>query len=109
MMAPPMTQPSAPMLQRTGPMAGSYGSSVANDGTYWEKVSGPTSFGNTRATSVICKRKLPTQVVNPVIGVPVPVPVPVQAGCQSVNQNLVPYESGRPQSAPHMAPGRWIQ
>ncbi len=128
MMAPPpapyMGQPGAPVLQQSGPMAGSYGSSVAGDGTYWEKVSGPTSFGNTMATSVICKRKLPTQVVNPVIGVPVPVPVPVQQGCQPVDQNLVRYEGGHPHSAHHKhkpmphaphphsahhtAPGRWI-
>lgn len=135
MMAPPpapymgqpaMGQAGAPVLQHSGPMAGSFGSSVGQDGTYWEKVSGPTSFGNTLATSVICKRKLSTQVVNPVIGVPTPVPVPVRQGCQSIDQNLAPYESGNshphsahhnhapmphaphPHSAHHTAPGRWI-
>jgi len=98
---PPMGQAGAPVLQHSGPMAGSYGSSVGHDGTYWEKVSGPTSFGNTVATSVICKRKLPTQVVNPVIGVPTPVPVPVQQGCETVK---VP--GGRYGQS---APGRWVQ
>lgn len=94
---PSYGQPSTPVLQQSGPMAGSYGSSVAGDGTYWEKVSGPTAFGSTVATQVICKRKLPTQTVNPVIGVPVPVPVPVQQGCQTA-----PAHYG------HSAPGRWI-
>jgi len=94
---PSFGQPSTPVLQQSGPMAGAYGSSVAGDGTYWEKVSGPTAFGSTVATQVICKRKLPTQTVNPVIGVPVPVPVPVQQGCQTA-----PVQHG------HSAPGRWI-
>lgn len=58
----------APVLQNNG----TYGSTVGADGTYWEKVSGPTFFGNTMATQVICKRKVETQVVNPVVGVPVP-------------------------------------
>ncbi|MEP4052728.1 MAG: hypothetical protein ABJN22_10835 [Litorimonas sp.] len=94
---PSFGQPSTPVLQQSGPMAGAYGSSVAGDGTYWEKVSGPTAFGSTVATQVICKRKLSTQTVNPVIGVPVPVPVPVQQGCQTA-----PVQHG------HSAPGRWI-
>ncbi len=63
----------APVLQHNG----TYGSTVGSDGTYWEKVSGPTFMGDTLATQVICKRKVETQVVNPVIGVP----VPVQMGC----------------------------
>ena len=58
----------APVLQNNG----TYGSTVGADGTYWEKVSGPTFFGDTMATQVICKRKVETQVVNPVVGVPVP-------------------------------------
>lgn len=58
----------APVLQSNG----TYGSTVGADGTYWEKTSGPTFFGDTLATQVICKRKVETQVVNPVIGVPVP-------------------------------------
>jgi len=74
---PSFGQPGVPLLQQNGPFAGSYGSSVAADGTYWEKVSGPTAFGDTVATSVICKRQLQTRVVRPVVGVPVPVRVPV--------------------------------
>ncbi len=106
MLAPPRPgfsfgQPGAPVLQRSGPMAGSYGSSVAGDGSYWEKVSGPTAFGNTIASQVICKRQLPRQVVNPVIGVPTPVPVPVQQTCQNVQAPAGRYGSN--------APGRWIQ
>lgn len=106
---PSFGQPSAPALQRSGPMAGAYGSSVAGDGTYWEKVSGPTAFGNTVATSVICKRQLPTRVVRPVIGVPVPVPVAVP-GCGPVQ----PHQSHAPQGHAsgrygQPAPGRWVQ
>lgn len=67
----------APVLQHNG----SYGSTVGSDGTYWEKVSGPTFMGDTLATQVICKRKVETQVVNPVIGVPVPVLTAVSTGC----------------------------
>ena len=98
---PSFGQPGAPVLQQSGPFAGSYGSSVAPDGTYWEKVSGPTSFGSTIATQVICKRKLPTQTVNPVVGVPVPVPVPVQHGCQTVSAPAGRYAQN--------APGRWVR
>ena len=99
---PSFGQPSAPVLQQSGPFAGSYGSNVGANGTYWEKVSGPTAFGDTIATSVICKRQLPRQVVNPVVGVPVPVPVPVQQGCQQVG--AVSGNSRYGQNAP----GRWI-
>ena len=79
-MAAPMM--SAPMMggQATAPVLtenGTYASNVGADGTYWEKTSGPTMFGSTMATSVICKRKLPTQVVNPVVNVPYAVPTPV--------------------------------
>ena len=105
MMAPPATrfmgQPSAPVLQQSGPMAGNFASPVGRDGTYWEKVSGPTTFGSTVATSVICKRKLPTRVVNPVVGVPVAVPTPVQQGCATVQRPAGRYGQN--------APGRWIQ
>lgn len=96
-----MGQPSAPVLQQSGPMAGNYASSVGQDGTYWEKVSGPTTFGSTVATSVICKRQLPSRVVNPVVGVPVAVPTPVQQGCAAA-----PLPAGR---YGQNAPGRWIQ
>ena len=105
-MGPSFGQPSAPVLQQSGPMAGAYGSNVAGDGTYWEKVSGPTAFGDTVATSVICKRKLPTRVINPVIGVPVPVPVPVAVpGCQTANVTA-PHSAGRHTRPAHH--GRWV-
>ena len=65
MMPPPMMQPSiptgypgaagAPYLMSNG----RYGSRVGADGTYWEKVSGPTRIGGMDATQVICKRRLP--------------------------------------------------
>ena len=84
MSAPMMPAPvmAAPMMgaQATAPVLtgnGTYASNVGADGTYWEKTSGPTMFGDTMATSVICKRKLPTQVVNPVVNVPYPVPTAV--------------------------------
>jgi len=99
-MGPSFGQPSAPVLQQSGPMAGNYGSSVAPDGSYWEKTSGPTAFGSTIATQVICKRQLPRQVVNPVIGVPTPVPVPVHNGCAEHNAPGARYGQ--------KAPGRWI-
>lgn len=66
-------QATAPVLAQNG----TYASNVGADGTYWEKTSGPTMFGDTMATQVICKRKLPTQVVNPVVNIPYPVPTPV--------------------------------
>lgn len=98
---PSFGQPGIPVLQQSGPLAGTFGSSVAGDGTYWEKVSGPTRFGNTTATSVICKRQLPRRVINPVVGVPVPVPVAVQQGCQTVSAPVGRYGQS--------APGRWVQ
>jgi len=97
---PSFGQPGAPVMQHSGPMAGAYGSSVGQDGTYWEKTSGPTAFGNTVATQVICKRQLPRQVVNPVIGVPTPVPVPVQQACKTPQAASARYGQS--------APGRWI-
>ena len=94
MSAPMMARPmmSQPMMTgglsaapvNSGPVqttTGLYASSVAPDGTYWEKTSGPTVFGSTIATQVICRRQLPTQTVRPVVGVPTAVPVPVQTGC----------------------------
>ena len=99
---PSFGQPGAPVLAQSGPFAGSYGSSVAGDGTYWEKVSGPTSFGSTVATQVICKRQLPRHVVNPVVNVPVPVPVAVPHGCQTVS-------AGPAARYGQSAPGRWIR
>lgn len=75
----------APVLQNNG----TYGSTVGADGTYWEKTSGPTFFGDTLATQVICKRKVETRVVNPVIGVPVPT-------CNSA-QPHAPHQGHAPQ------------
>ena len=70
-------QATAPVLTQNG----TYASNVGADGTYWGKTSGPTLFGDTIATQVICKRKLPTQVVNPVVNVPYAVPTPVPTTC----------------------------
>ena len=66
-------QPSTPLAVGNGTFA----SNVAPDGTYWEKTSGLTTFGDTVATQVICKRQLPRQVVNPVVQIPVAVPTRV--------------------------------
>ena len=55
-------------------------SGVDGSGGYWEKVSGLTMFGDTVATSVVCRRQAPAktqQVVSPVYGIPQPVPTPV--------------------------------
>lgn len=106
-------QAGAPMLQQTGPFAGSYGSTVGQDGTYWEKVSGPTSFGDTIATQVICKRQLPQRTVNPVVNVPYPVPVQIAQpqGCAPVPHNLHHYEGRQHQGGRygHAEQGRWTQ
>jgi len=66
--APQNGMAGAPVLQNNG----TFGSTVGADGTYWEKVSGPTFFGDTLASQVICKRQGETRAVNPVVGVPVP-------------------------------------
>jgi len=59
-----------------------YAGGMSGDGTYWEKVSGPTKFGSTQATQVICKRQAPqVRVDRPVYGVPTPVPTPVATVC----------------------------
>ena len=53
---------------------------VDGSGGYWEQVSGLTRFGDTIATSVVCRRQAPqttAQVVSPVYGVPQAVPTPV--------------------------------
>lgn len=102
MMPAPMMQ--APMMsgpnmrgQATAPVLtsnGTYASNVGADGTYWEKTSGPTMFGNTMATQVICKRKLPTQVVNPVVNVPYPVPTAVPT-CGPAPHGMHPGHNAR--------------
>lgn len=60
---------------------------VDANGGYWEQVSGPTLFGNTVATQVICRRQAPVQpvqiqrqVVRPIIPVPVAVPTYCRPG-----------------------------
>lgn len=69
---------------------GLYASNVSADGTYWEKTAGVTSFGNTVATQVICKRQLPRQTVNPVVRVPVAVPTPVPVTVPVTVPNCAP-------------------
>ena len=66
-------------------MSGSYTGSIKNDGTYWEKVSGPTMIGNTMATQVICKRKMPNHTIN--------MPAPTPCGPQHV-VTPTPYPMG---------------
>ena len=66
----------------TVPPQNPYMGSVGADGTYWEKVSGPTKLGGMQATQVICKRQAPVMnVQRPVVGVPTPVPTAVHMGC----------------------------
>jgi len=97
-----LTQPVSTISSHTQ-TAASPSTPVAADGTYWEKVSGPTLFGNTLATQVICKRQAPVrpvqiqrQVVRPVI--PVPVAVPVH--CENTVINSRYGHGGTVQSAP---------
>jgi len=50
-----------------------YPGSMSGDGSYYEKVSGPTMMGGAQATQVICKRQAPqVNVQHPVVGVPTP-------------------------------------
>ncbi|WP_154813747.1 hypothetical protein [Hellea balneolensis] len=114
-MAPamPMARPVAMGRQATAPVLtqnGTYASNVGTDGSYWEKVSGPTMFGNTMATQVICKRKLPTQVVNPVVNVPYAVPTPVPT-CGPATGGAHPHQGHQhPNYALYGHPqGRWTQ
>lgn len=93
-------QATAPVLTQNG----TYASNVGADGSYWEKVSGPTMFGDTMATQVICKRKLPTQVVNPVVNMPYAVPTPV-ATC-----GPAPHAMHQGHNSRYGQPnGRWIR
>ena len=54
---------------------------IEADGRYWEQVSGPTLFGDTLATQVVCRRQAPVaqpiqvqrQIIRPVIAAPAPV------------------------------------
>ncbi len=73
------------------PQGNVYPGSMAGDGTYYEKVSGPTMMGGMQATQVICKRQAPRlQVQSPVIGLPTPVPTGVVESCQSVPMPMAP-------------------
>ena len=101
---------SAPMMggQATAPVMtanGTYASNIGADGTYWEKTSGPTMFGDTMATQVICKRKLPTQVVNPVVNVPYAVPTPVPT-CGPAPHGMHPGHNTR---YGQEVMGRWVK
>lgn len=95
MMPRPMMQPSIPTGYPGAAGApyqmqnGRYGSTVGADGTYWEKVSGPTQFGNTVASQVICKRS----AHNPA---PMRYPAPYPAG-----PNIYPSAPCNAQVAPH--------
>jgi len=109
---------SGPIIAR-GPVvatapSGVPASPVGPDGTYWEQVSGPTLFGNTLATKVVCKRHAPrpvavqqrVQVVRPIVGVPVPVryPVPVPVTCAPAHGKLkAPVFTGRHNGFAHHA------
>lgn len=67
------------------PQTNVYPGSMNSNGTYYEKVSGPTTMGGMQATQVICARQAPqVRVQSPIIGVPSPVPTPVPSVCQSV-------------------------
>lgn len=84
-------------------------SGVDGSGGYWEKVSGLTMFGDTVATSVVCRRQAPqakAQVVSPVYGIPQPVPTPVPYFVDvpyKVRGNVMP-QGCRPAGAPYIAP-----
>ncbi len=99
------------------------GSPVGNDnptspvdatGGYWEKVSGLTMFGDTVATSVVCRRQAPRpapRVVRPVVGVPVPVPTPVPYYVDvpiKVQGNVIPNGCRRASPVPPMPMGPMI-
>ncbi|GHB02882.1 hypothetical protein GCM10009069_27050 [Algimonas arctica] len=74
---------------------GRYGSTVGADGTYWEKVSGPTQIGNTVATQVICKRRLP-QPAPTYYPTPYPAPQPMPpVMCNAQAQHPGAHKSGQ--------------
>lgn len=62
-----------------------YMGTVNSDGTYWEKVSGPTMIGNAMATQVICKRQMPNTTMN--------MPAPSHCSPQHV-ATLTPHPMG---------------
>ncbi len=74
-----------------------YPGSMAGDGTYWEKVSGPTRVDGLPATQILCKRQAPrVNVQSPVIGVPTPVPTPI------MTQNCIQQPMPQPMPQPMM-------
>lgn len=65
---------SGPTLS-SGPIASGTGASrygIQPDGTYWEKVSGPTTVGGLTATEILCKRQVPGHGTSPVCRTPAP-------------------------------------
>jgi len=92
----------------SGP-SGNVMGNVDGNGGYWEKVSGLTMFGDTVATSVVCRRQAPqqkAQVVSPVYGIPQPVPTPVPYFVDvpyKVKGNVMPHGC-RPAGTPFIAP-----
>lgn len=82
---------------------------VDGGGGYWEQVSGLTMFGDTVATSVVCRRQATQQtqqVVSPVYGIPQPVPTPVPYFVDvpvQVRGNAIP-QGCRPAAAPFISP-----
>lgn len=100
MMQRPMVQPSIPTGYPGAAGApyqmsnGRYGSQVGADGTYWEKVSGPTQFGNTVATQVICKRRLQHPAPRP-YPTPYPAPHPMPpVTCNAQARHQAGYQGG---------------
>ena len=81
------------------PQTNVYPGSMSTDGTYYEKVSGPTMVGGMQATQVICRRQAPQMnVQSPIVGVPTPMPTPV---CETVPAPMAP---ALPMMAPMAAP-----
>ena len=88
---------------------------VDANGGYWEQVSGPTLFGNTLATQVVCRRQAPvqpvqpvqlrTQVLRPVIAVPTPVPAYCQPTKSTNRYGIVTPQPSFSHGAPQ---GRWV-
>lgn len=70
------------------PQTNVYPGSMTSNGSYYEKVSGPTMVGGLQATQVICRRQAPQMnVQSPVLGVPTPVPTPL---CETVPAPIGP-------------------
>lgn len=115
MSAPVMQAPvmQAPVMQapvtRGIPASGPAYTAPAADGTYWEKVSGMTAFGDTVATQVICKKAMPRRVVRPVVGVPVPVHVPAPTCAPGHGHDMYRYEGRSNSRYGDVAPHGWTR